>query len=210
MMQIAVRHGAATTNPVAGVSSFRKTKRAARGKIADMAALPAFRAQVRTWARGEEIPGTPAYVSGPPRDWTMVWVVDVITGTGIRPHVVFALLLEDIHLEEDEPYLDITGTLIEVKGEGHRRLGPQARTKIRKRLAQDTSARPHRRSDRRSDPGPEGQRPPQPARHAVSRTQRISPQPQQLRQNLARRTRFRLRLGEPSRVRDGSTWGPCL
>ncbi|MEU4711928.1 hypothetical protein AB0G00_36450 [Nocardia salmonicida] len=118
MMQIAVRHGAATTNPVAGVSSFRKTKRAARGKVADMAALPAFRAQVRAWARGEEIPGTPAYVSGPPRDWTMVWVVDVITGTGIRPHEVFALLLEDIDLEADEPYLDITGTLIEVKGEG--------------------------------------------------------------------------------------------
>ncbi|MFD9550578.1 tyrosine recombinase XerC [Nocardia salmonicida] len=118
MMQIAVRHGALTTNPVNGVSAFRKTKRDGRGKVADLAALPAFRSQVRAWARGEEIPGTPAYKSGPHRDWTMVWVVDVITGTGIRPHEVFALLLEDIHLDADEPCLDVTGTLEEVKGQG--------------------------------------------------------------------------------------------
>ncbi len=119
MMNIAVRHGAVDTNPVDGVAPFRKVSKPARGKMADMQALPAFRAQVRTWARGEEIPGTPAYVSGPQRDWTMVWVVDVITGTGIRPYEVFALLLDDINLDAPDPYLDVTGTLEEIKGAGN-------------------------------------------------------------------------------------------
>lgn len=48
----------------------------------------------------------------------MVWVVDVVTGTGMRPHEMFALLLDDIDLDASEPYLDVTGTLVEVKGQG--------------------------------------------------------------------------------------------
>ncbi|WP_063056495.1 site-specific integrase [Nocardia salmonicida] len=116
MMAIAVRHGAIEANPINGVASFRKVSKPARGKMADMQALPAFRAQVRAWARGEEVPGTPAYLSGPKRDWAMVWVVDVITGTGVRPYEVFALLLDDINLDAPDPYLDVTGTLEEVKG----------------------------------------------------------------------------------------------
>lgn len=118
MMQIAVRHGAIETNPVDGVGSFVRRKNPARGKVADMGALPEFRAQVRAWARGEAVPGTPAYTSGPARDWTVVWVVDLITGTGMRPHEVFAVLLDDIDLDATDPYLDVTGTLIEVKGTG--------------------------------------------------------------------------------------------
>ncbi|WP_054811779.1 hypothetical protein [Nocardia arizonensis] len=118
MMQIAVRHGVIDTNPVDGVSAFTRRKVAARGKIRDHTALPAFRVQVRTWARGEEIPGTPAYVSGPPRDWSVVWVADVITGTGLRPHEVFALLLDEIALDASDPYLDVTGTLVPNKGGG--------------------------------------------------------------------------------------------
>ncbi|MGV9616814.1 hypothetical protein [Nocardia xishanensis] len=73
-------------------------------------------------ARGSH-PRHPAYTSGPARDWTVVWVVEVITGTGMRPHEVFALLLDDIDLDDidldaSDPYLDVTGTLVEVKGEG--------------------------------------------------------------------------------------------
>ncbi|GAB2679228.1 site-specific integrase [Nocardia goodfellowii] len=118
MMGIAVRHGAIETNPVDGVKAFRKRTTQSRGKVQDQQALPAFRAQVRAWARGEAIPGTPAYTSGPPRDWSLVWVIDVITGTGMRPYEVFALLLDDINLDADDPYLDITGTLVESKGKG--------------------------------------------------------------------------------------------
>ncbi|MEV0108647.1 hypothetical protein AB0H42_20235 [Nocardia sp. NPDC050799] len=118
MMQIAVRHGAVETNPVDGVGAFVRRKHPARGKIADHHALPQFRAQVRAWARGEAVPGTPAYSSGPPRDWSVVWVVDVITGTGLRPREVFALLLDEIELDANDPYLDVTGTLVEVKGAG--------------------------------------------------------------------------------------------
>ncbi|WP_280215855.1 site-specific integrase [Nocardia cyriacigeorgica] len=118
MMQIAVRHGAVETNPVDGVGSFVRRKNPARGKVADHQALPAFRAQVRAWASGEAVPGTPAYTSGPARDWSLVWVIDVLTGTGLRPHEVFALLLDEICLDTSEPYLDVTGTLVKVKGAG--------------------------------------------------------------------------------------------
>ncbi|WP_159929452.1 MULTISPECIES: hypothetical protein [Nocardia] len=126
MMAIAVRHGVLDSNPVDGVAAFTRRKPPARGKVQDQDALPAFRAQVRAWAAGEAIPGTPAYTCGPPRDWTVVWVVDVITGTGIRPHEVFALLLEDIDLDAPEPYLDVTGTLVEVKGKWVRKPAPKS------------------------------------------------------------------------------------
>ncbi|WP_067844481.1 site-specific integrase [Nocardia lijiangensis] len=118
MMAIAVRHGALETNPIDGVAPFTRRKNQARGKVKDQRALPAFRAQVRTWARGEAIPGTPAYRSGPKRDWTLVWVIDVITGTGMRPHETFALLLDEVDMSAPDPYLDVTGTLIEVRGKG--------------------------------------------------------------------------------------------
>ncbi|WP_157228791.1 hypothetical protein [Nocardia brevicatena] len=118
MMGIAVRHGVIDTNPIDDVAPFTRRRSPARGKIRDHSALPAFRAQVRAWASGEAIPGTPAYTRGPSRDWTVVWIVDVITGTGMRPHEVFALLLADINLDAVDPYLDVTGTLVEVKGAG--------------------------------------------------------------------------------------------
>lgn len=116
MMQIAVRHGVVDTNPVDGVDRFTRRRVLARGKVQDQNALPAFRSQVRAWARGDAIPGRPAYTCGPPRDWAVVWVVDVITGTGMRPHEVFALQLDDITLDGSDPYLDVTGTLVEEKG----------------------------------------------------------------------------------------------
>ncbi|MGW3545164.1 site-specific integrase [Nocardia niigatensis] len=118
MMQIAMRHGAVDTNPVDGVSPFTRRSTRARGKAGDQGALPGFRAQVRAWASGEAVPGTPAYTSGPPRDWAVVWVTDLICGTGMRPHEVFAVRLDDIDLDATIPYLDVTGTLVEVKGAG--------------------------------------------------------------------------------------------
>ncbi|WP_181723981.1 hypothetical protein [Nocardia gipuzkoensis] len=121
-----VRHGAVETNPIDGVSPFGRRRNQARGKVQDQDALPAFPAQVRAWANGEAIPGTPAYTCGPPRDWTVVGVVEVITGAGIRPHEVFALLLEDIDLDAPEPYLDVTGTLVEVKGKWVRKPAPKS------------------------------------------------------------------------------------
>ncbi|MEU2175237.1 hypothetical protein ABZ552_13535 [Nocardia sp. NPDC019219] len=113
------------TNSIAAAGPPRR-RNPARGKVQDQGALPAFRAQVRAWANGEAIPGTPAYTCGPPRDWTVVWVVDVITGTGMRLHEVFALLLGDIHLDAPEPYLDVTGTLVEVKGKWVRKPAPKS------------------------------------------------------------------------------------
>ncbi|WP_454197648.1 hypothetical protein [Nocardia sp. Marseille-Q1738] len=66
MMQIAVRHGAVETNPVDRVSPFGRRRNPARGKVQDQDTLPAFRAQIRAWANGEAIPGTPAYTCGRP------------------------------------------------------------------------------------------------------------------------------------------------
>ncbi|MFD3592906.1 tyrosine-type recombinase/integrase [Nocardia sp. NPDC058640] len=118
MMQIAVRDDVLPINPISGVDKFRRTRPPARGKVVDMDALPAFRSQVSAWADGDEIPGTPGYVCGPARDRTMTWVVDVITGTGIRPQEVFALLIEEINLEAQTPFLDVTGTLVFEPGVG--------------------------------------------------------------------------------------------
>ncbi|MGW4741970.1 hypothetical protein [Nocardia xishanensis] len=64
MMQIAVRHGVIDTNPIDGVSGFTRRRATPRGKVQDHSALPAFRAQVRAWARGEAIPGTPPTPAG--------------------------------------------------------------------------------------------------------------------------------------------------
>ncbi|MRH93441.1 hypothetical protein GFY24_39575 [Nocardia sp. SYP-A9097] len=73
---------------------------------------------MRAWAAGDVVPGTPAYTSGPPRDWSVVWVTDLICGTGMRPHKVFAVRVEDIDLDAAIPFRDVTGTLVEVKGSG--------------------------------------------------------------------------------------------
>uniref|UniRef100_UPI0005B78308 hypothetical protein n=1 Tax=Nocardia thailandica TaxID=257275 RepID=UPI0005B78308 len=51
MMQIAVLHNVIPVNPIDGVDSFRKNRRTARGKIADMSALPAFRPGTRMGSR---------------------------------------------------------------------------------------------------------------------------------------------------------------
>ena len=79
-----------------------------------------------------------------------MWVVDVITGTGMRPHEVFALLLEGIDLDAPEPYLDVTGTLVEVKG----KMGAQTRPEVRQRVAAHPAACPHRRARSRCTTSP--------------------------------------------------------
>lgn len=66
MMQIAVRHGVIDTNPIDGVSGFTRRSATARGKVQDHSALPAFRAQVRAWARaGKPSPALPPTSVGP-------------------------------------------------------------------------------------------------------------------------------------------------
>ncbi|MBF6228802.1 hypothetical protein IU470_27335 [Nocardia abscessus] len=201
MMQIAVRHGVLDANPIDGVGAFTRRRVPAGGKVQDHAALPAFRAQVRAWARGEAIPGTPAYKSGPPRDWTVVWVVDVITGTGMRPHEVFALLLDDIDLDASDPYLDVTGTLVEEKGAGAggwvRTPAPKSENGWRRILLPDHTVEAIR------DQRPRGHRSPQPDGLVVPGTQRIAAQPEQLRPHLARRPRRGLRLGHPANLPQG-------
>ncbi|MEU4342350.1 hypothetical protein AB0H00_13955 [Nocardia sp. NPDC023852] len=119
------------------VAAFTRRKPSARGKVQDQDALPAFRAQVRAWAAGEAIPGTAAYTCGPSRDWAVVWVVDVITGSAMCPHEVFALLLEDIDLDVRDSYLDVTGTLVEVKGKWVRKPAPKSDNGWRRILLPD-------------------------------------------------------------------------
>ncbi|WP_169336869.1 hypothetical protein [Nocardia niigatensis] len=177
MMQIAVRHGAVDTNPVDGVSPFTQRSTRARGKAGDQDALPGFRAQVRAWASGEAVPGTPAYTSGPPRDWSVVWVTDLICGTGLRPHEVFAVLLEDIDLDATIPYVDVTGTLVEVKrastGGWMRQPFPKSTNGWRRMLLPEHSAQACREALK--DLEVTGQ--PNTHRGPVSRTQRFPSQP---------------------------------
>ncbi|MEU4837467.1 hypothetical protein [Nocardia testacea] len=48
---------------------------------------------------------------------------------------MFALLLEDIDLDASDPYLDITGTLVETKGAGAGGLDAQTAPEVGQRLA---------------------------------------------------------------------------
>lgn len=201
-MQIAVRHGAMTPTRSTGsapslAAAFRP---AARSRTTTHSR---FTSQIRAWARGEAIPGTPAYTSGPACDWSVGWIVDVITGTGMRPHEVFALLLDDIDLDGSDPYLDITGALVETKGAG---TGTGCANRPRSRTTDGAGS--CSRSTSSSDPGnlqgPRGHRLPQPAALAVPGAQRLAAQPEQVRPHLAAARGENFALVTPRTFRKGA------
>lgn len=136
VLDLCRRHGALKgDNPIGGVSRRTLRCKAARPQAAAWERLQALRATVERWGRGEEIPGTPAYKCGPPRDAQGVLdVLDCAAGAGgVRPHEVFAFLWEEMEgldfdteqwdLDTDyedgpEVWLTISGTVVQIKGKG--------------------------------------------------------------------------------------------
>ena len=80
MMDLAVRHGAILPgqHPIACLKPIRTERGNPVALLQEQ--LVALRAQLRAWQRGEEIPGTPAYTTGPHRDPHVVWIGDMLPG----------------------------------------------------------------------------------------------------------------------------------
>lgn len=77
-------------------------------------ALHALRAQLRIWAAGHEIPGTPAHKCGPSRDQNIPRIADILLGTGTRPGEALALRRCDIDITTTPWRATICGTIVRV------------------------------------------------------------------------------------------------
>ena len=116
MLGLAVRHGAAPTNPlreVAGVTVVKKEPRALT--LAEVAVL---RDAVKAWERNEtDKAGQPVVGSkrGRARTSELLDVVDMLLATGARIGEVLAIRWEDVDLEEQT--VTISGTIVRPIGE---------------------------------------------------------------------------------------------
>lgn len=137
LMGLAVRYDAKTTNPVREARSLKGTGKPARALTVDE--LRALREGVRTWQ-------TTTGTKGPKRAGDLLDVVDVLLGTGARIGEVLAIRWADVDLAAERPTVTISGTVVQVKGEGLRRQGhPKTaagwRTIVLPRFAADTLLR---------------------------------------------------------------------
>lgn len=121
---VCIRHKAmAGPNPLDAVDRRSMRRKKAKPQAAAWETLQALREQVQRWARGEEIPGTPAYTHGPRRDAGVLDVMDMAAATGARPHEVLAFRWQDISGLVDDTgntvvRLIICGTIVQLKGKG--------------------------------------------------------------------------------------------
>lgn len=121
MMDLAVRHGAILPgqHPIACLKPIRTERGNPVALLQEQ--LVALRAQLRAWQRGEEIPGTPAYTTGPHRDPHVVWIGDMLLATGARPGEALAFRKCDVHrpTKPGERWkIDIVGTVQKARGHG--------------------------------------------------------------------------------------------
>ncbi|MGX1772005.1 hypothetical protein ACWIGW_07800 [Nocardia brasiliensis] len=114
MMDLAIRHGAIKPgdHPVSGTKPIRRDR--TNPVSLKQEQLEGLRAQLRTWLRGEAIPGTPAYTHGPARDPDIVRIGDVMLGSGARPSEALGFRKCDVHRPKrpgDPWVVDIFGTV---------------------------------------------------------------------------------------------------
>ncbi|PZE23896.1 tyrosine recombinase XerC [Curtobacterium sp. MCBD17_028] len=111
-MSLAVRHGAAPTNPVRET----ETVRAARQDIlvVDMEDVPLMRKRVAEWDRGTD-------KGGRGRVTDLADIVDMFLATGARTGEVLALRWTDLDLGADLPTVTIRSTVVQITGQGLRR-----------------------------------------------------------------------------------------
>lgn len=122
MLGLAVRHGAAPTNPLRDVAGITVTKRDPRALTLDEVAV--LRAAVKAWQEGRPIKPTDEDARprrGRPPMGDLLDIIDVLLGTGARIGEVLALRWEDVDL--DEGTLTVAGTVVwEDQEQGPRRL----------------------------------------------------------------------------------------
>lgn len=115
MMALAVRHGAIKDNPVKDMRTIRSN----RGKTTalEVQQLQSLRTHLQMWARGEAVPGCPAFKSGFPRNPKLVHAANLLLGTGARPGEILGLRRCDIDMTGSIWTARICGTLVYIKGE---------------------------------------------------------------------------------------------
>ncbi|WP_067885248.1 tyrosine-type recombinase/integrase [Nocardia vaccinii] len=123
MMDLAVRHGAILPgqHPIACLKPIRSER--GNPVVLLQEQLTALRAQLRAWQRGEEIPGTPAYTTGPHRDPHVVLVGDMLLATGARPGEALGFRRCDVHRPKktgERWMIDILGTVKPAKTKGRK------------------------------------------------------------------------------------------
>jgi len=119
LMQVAVRHDAIASNPVANSEAPKKVRKVVRALDEDE--LRRVRRAVRAWRRGAD-------VKGPKATDFLPDVVDMFLATGVRIGEVLAIRWDDVDLVSERPTVTISGTLVEVKGSPlHRQPLPKTR-----------------------------------------------------------------------------------
>jgi len=138
MLGLAVRHGAAATNPMRDVGAVTVPRKEPRALTLDEVAT--LRAAVQAWQEGRPIRPTaepPRPRRGRPPAGDLLDIVDVLLGTGARIGEVLALRWDDVDL--DAGTVTIAGTVVwEDQPSGPRRLIRQDHPKTsssRRRLA---------------------------------------------------------------------------
>lgn len=116
----AARLDTVPVNPVLSTTPVPSTRPAPRSlTLADLAAL---RARIEAWSR-RELDGEETGRQGPPRGPDIADMLELLIGSGVRIGELLALRWCDVRgLDDDGPVtLTITGTLVEIRGEGIRR-----------------------------------------------------------------------------------------
>ncbi|UGT53999.1 tyrosine-type recombinase/integrase [Nocardia asteroides] len=116
IMGLAVRYGALSENPVRDTARLRR--RRAKPQIIERDRLNGLREQLRRWADGEGIPGTPAYTHGPRRDQSVVDVADLILGSGVRPGEALAASWDQFDFSAESVTFTVSATVVRLKGRG--------------------------------------------------------------------------------------------
>ncbi|WNM69481.1 tyrosine integrase [Arthrobacter phage Ruchi] len=107
VMGLAVRHGAAATNPVRDVAGITATPKEVRALTLDE--IQAARAAVRSWQLGEPLKeGAPRRGRPPTQD--LLPILDLLLATGVRIGELLAIRWADVELEAGA--VTITGTIV--------------------------------------------------------------------------------------------------
>lgn len=119
MLNMAARHGALSVNPVRGNASIRRPKSERRSLSVDD--LATVRAAVRGWMSKDR--------PGPKGTTDMADIVDLMLATGARIGEVLALRWSDVHLDNRQPAVRLSGTIKTETGKGtYRKPTPGVRT----------------------------------------------------------------------------------
>jgi integrase len=110
MFKVALRHDAATVNPVIGVSIPRN--KTAKPQALDAAQYQDLREKLIGWETAPAL--------GRPRTQELHEIADCLIATGARPGELFALRWDDIDLDADPPTVFINATVIRTSTGGVR------------------------------------------------------------------------------------------